>query len=278
MSEEKRESTALVIAERGAFIPQTLKDAEAMATRLAESSLVPEHFQGKPANCFWAMALGADVGLSPTQALQSIYVIKGKPSLYADAMHAIVLAHPSCVRFDCVKSTAAVAKFETVRRQPNGKPGAVREKTVTIEDAHTAGWTRNEKYKLEPARMLEARCKSWLAKLVYPDVLKGLHCREELETSIDMVETDSGVFVAPEHIDADVVDDDSDDTAPADVAELSDHEREVIELREILMSHDWANEKIGADVIDRLNALKKGPARDELRDIWRTESGKAAKQ
>lgn len=194
--ESDNQSTDLALVTNSAFVPRSLDDAEAMAKRLAQSILIPEHFRNSPANVFWAMALGADLGMSPAQALQAIYVVNGRPGMYADAMVAVVLASGVCHAFDCLESSPARAVFETRRLGRDGRPGAAQRKVVTIEDAERAGWTRNKKYATEPQRMLEARCKSWLARLVYPDVLRGMSAVEDLEV-IDAEVISEQTYVRP---------------------------------------------------------------------------------
>lgn len=174
------ENTSTALATTGAalaLIPKSFEDAEKMATKLSESSLLPDHFKKNPANVFWALALGLEVGFTPVQALQAIYVVHGRPGMYADAMVALVLASGKAEFFRRVESSDTSATYETQRRGGAKTPPL----TITIEDARKAGWAaQNKKYETEPRRMLEARCKSQLARDVYPDVLRGMASVEEL--------------------------------------------------------------------------------------------------
>lgn len=174
------ETTTLALAPASApfaLIPKSFEEAEKMAIKLSESSLLPDHFKKNPANIFWALALGLEVGFTPVQALQAIYVVHGRPGMYADAMVALVLTSGKAEFFGCVESSDTSATYETKRK------GAARSRsvTVTIDDAKKAGWTSNAKYQTEPRRMLEARCKSQLARDVYPDVLRGMVSVEEIQ-------------------------------------------------------------------------------------------------
>ena len=47
---------------------------------------MPAHFRGKPNEAAAAILYGDEIGFTPTQALQNLYVINGKPALYARAM------------------------------------------------------------------------------------------------------------------------------------------------------------------------------------------------
>src|SRR3954468_3900343 len=89
--------------------PQTLiawADAASAAHRLAAplvtTDFVPAHFRPKgnsdealkqaQASATAAVLFGAEAGLSPLQALQGIYVIGGKPAMYARTLLAVTLA------------------------------------------------------------------------------------------------------------------------------------------------------------------------------------------
>lgn len=160
-----------------ALVPSSLVEAESMASTLSKSGMLPDHFKGKPADVFWAISFGLEVGFGPVAALNSVYVVHGRPGLYADAMVALVLSSGHCKYFRKVSSDDRQATYETMR---NGDPEPT-QVSVTIEAAERAGWSKNNtKYATEPRRMLEARAKSWLAKDRYPDVLRGIGSVEEL--------------------------------------------------------------------------------------------------
>jgi hypothetical protein len=125
-----------------------------------------------------AMILSGDeVGLTPVQALRSIYLVHGTPALNARAMAALVLAHGH--------------DFWVVEEGPNkvtvgGKRrGSEHEQFVTwtMDRARKAGYTRNEQYESKPQEMLYARAISELARRIAPDALAGMaYSTEELET------------------------------------------------------------------------------------------------
>lgn len=172
-----------------ALVPRGFEEAEKYAEKLSKSTLLPEHFRGKPADIFWALMKGAELGVTPTQALENIYTVKGKPGLYADFMVALVLRSGLAEYFRVVEATEETATCETKRR---GDPEP-KSKTVTIEKAKKAGWyEQNAKYKTEPEVMLAARAKARLAREVYPDVLRGMASIEELRD-----EPDGPTFSAP---------------------------------------------------------------------------------
>jgi hypothetical protein len=63
---------------------QTISDAMTFGKMVAGSDFAPKDFRGKPESCVLAMQHGAELGLSPMQAIQSIAVVNGRPSVYGD--------------------------------------------------------------------------------------------------------------------------------------------------------------------------------------------------
>lgn len=150
--------------------------AHRLAAPLCRTEFVPQHFRGNEAAATAAILYGAEVGLSPLQALQGIYVISGRPALYARTMLAVTLGAGHEVR--TVESTDARAVVEAQRRGSSHVERVV----VTIDQAKRAGWTSNKKYTTEPATMLLARAQSQACRRVAPDALLGLaYSAEELQ-------------------------------------------------------------------------------------------------
>ena len=78
------------------FAPATLTEAIQFSEMLANSSMVPKAYQGKPQDILVCVQWGYEMGLAPMQALQNIAVINGKPSVYGDAALALVQASSVC--------------------------------------------------------------------------------------------------------------------------------------------------------------------------------------
>lgn len=72
----------LAIKPTFSLAPQNLDEALKFADYLANSDIVPKDFQKKPANILVAVQWGMELGLQPMQAMQSIAVINGRPSLW----------------------------------------------------------------------------------------------------------------------------------------------------------------------------------------------------
>jgi hypothetical protein len=155
--------------------PQTFDQALTFSQYLADSDMVPKDFKGRPGNCLIAMQWGAELGLKPLQALQNLAIINGRPSLWGDAVIALVRSSPLC-EFVIETDDGTTATCRVKRR---GEPEQIR--TFGMDDAKTAGllgksgpWTQY------PKRMRQMRARAFALRDVFPDVLRGLPVAEEV--------------------------------------------------------------------------------------------------
>lgn len=155
-----------------------LAAAHRIGTALCQTAFVPQQFRGKPEEAAAAILYGDEIGFTPTQALQNIYVISGKPSMYARSMVALVLHHGHDV-WTVEKSAAKVS----VAGKRRGSSHVI-EETWTTARAQKAGYTNNKKYTTDPEAMLYARAAADVCRQIAPDALAGLaYAVEELEVS-----------------------------------------------------------------------------------------------
>jgi hypothetical protein len=120
---------------------------------------------------------GIDLGLTPSQALRGIKVIKGQPSPSADTLIACVRRrHDVCEYIEVSQSSPTIVQMAGKR------PGDVHPTITqfTIEDARMAGLTTSQMYTKYPEQMLYARCAVKLVRRVWPDVALGLYTPDEL--------------------------------------------------------------------------------------------------
>lgn len=197
MAEHKKpQDTAMVPADDGAlaFVPRNMDEAFAMSTEFAKSDLLPKHLRGRPHDVMITIAYGRELGLSPMQSIQGIYVVEGKPGVSAQMAVALVKSHPDvCEYFDLKESTPAIATYETKRRGASS-PVLL---SFTIEEAKQAGLTGKDNWRKYPAAMLRARAAMHLARDVYPDLIANVYDEDELR-EIEMEKSGSGVYtVAP---------------------------------------------------------------------------------
>jgi hypothetical protein len=145
------------------------------AKLIADSDLAPKDYRGKPANVLVAIQMGADVGLSPMQALQNIAVINGRPTIWGDAMLAICQAHPECE--DVIEACDGTKATCVVRRR--GRQPLQRD--FSVDDAKKAGlWGKTGPWQQYPARMLQMRARGFALRDAFADALRGLQLAEEV--------------------------------------------------------------------------------------------------
>jgi len=167
--------------------PRDMDQAMRLAEMLANSGMVPKQYVSNPQGTLVAMMMGNEIGLNPLQSLQNIAVINGKPSIYADALLALVQNHPKFggheEQFDENTMTATC----TVWRK-----GDERKHTVTFSqaDAIQAGlWDKAGPWKQYPKRMLMWRARGFALRDKFADALGGLITVEEAR---DIPEHDMG--------------------------------------------------------------------------------------
>ena len=170
----------LTTTNRG-FAPTTLTEAMTFSDMLANSSMVPKAYQGKPQDILVCVQWGMEMGLAPMQALQNIAVINGKPSVYGDAAMALVQASPVCEDveefFEAEGTPNPVAVC--VAKRKGRKPVTAR---FSVEDAKRAGlWGKQGPWSAYPKRMMQMRARGFALRDAFPDVLKGMITAEEAQ-------------------------------------------------------------------------------------------------
>lgn len=175
--------------------PQTMETLEKLAKNISTSSLIPDSLKGKPGDCLVVLMTGAELGLQPMQALRSIAVVKGKPSLSADLMVSLVKQRKDVCEFlSLVKSTPEIA---TYRAKRVGEPEPT-EMSFTMQDATRAGLTGSGgMYAKYPAQMLRARAASGICRAVFPDLCMGLYDSDSGELTDGRTTTEKDVSPPP---------------------------------------------------------------------------------
>ena len=156
--------------------PQNLNEAKGLADMFASTELVPKDYRNKPNECLVAMMLGNEIGLNPMQALQNIAVINGRPSIWGDAMLALVQNHPLYEWHKEEFDEATMTATFTIKRK--GSPVSHIE-SFSMADAQTAGLSGSQTYKKYPKRMLQMRARGFGLRNQFSDALCGLISAEE---------------------------------------------------------------------------------------------------
>ncbi len=161
--------------------PKTLTEAMEFAGMIANSSLCPPSFKGKAGDVIIAMQMGAEVGLSPMQALQNIAVINGRPCLWGDAALAVIQSCSHYVShnewFEGSEKDGNLTAFCSVIRK--GQEEYI--KTFSQKDAEKAGlWKKAGVWQQYPSRMLQMRARAFAIRDKFSDALRGIKIAEEV--------------------------------------------------------------------------------------------------
>lgn len=173
---EKKE---MVLTGGFSLVPKTLDEAMQMAKLMADSDLVPKDYKGKPGNVLIAVQMGAELGVAPMQAIQSIAVINGKPSIYGDLGKALLQRSGCRIHIDDVELVKK-NQMARCRIEREGMPPV--ERTFSVDDAKTARlWGKEGPWTSYPWRQMSWRAFWFAARDAASDLLKGLSGREEIE-------------------------------------------------------------------------------------------------
>jgi len=165
-----------------------LQAAGEIAERIAETDFVPQSLRGNPAAIVAAILYGHEVGLQPMQSLSKIAVIKGRPTLSAEAQRSLILGAGHEFWLEEATVTRAIA---CGRRRDSERVVRV---MWTMDDAKRAGIAGGENWRRYPREMLVARVTAMLARQLFADVIGGLLATEEVE---DEPENGSGFARTP---------------------------------------------------------------------------------
>lgn len=146
-----------------------------LAQQICDTDFVPKEFRGNPAATTAAMMYGREIGLGPMGALQSVYVIHGKPAIYAEMMRALVLAKGHDLEFTETTNT------RVIMRGRRAGSTTWQDASFTFDDAKAQGLLGNANYRTRPQEMLVARCTARLCRRLFADVIHGLWAVEEAE-------------------------------------------------------------------------------------------------
>jgi len=170
------------------LIPSTFEQAMQFAKVMSNSDLVPKDFRGKVENCFIAVQMGLEVGLSPMAAIQNIAVINGRPAMWGDAVMAIVLASGLLDTISESLDGPDNDWLATCAVKRKGQAATARQ--FSMGDAKRAGLDKKDgPWKQYPKRMLQMRARAFALRDVFPDVLRGIAIREEAEDIIEVTAT-----------------------------------------------------------------------------------------
>ena len=131
------------------------------------------------------------------QALQSIAVVNGRPSIFGDAALAVVKASPVCeyVTEAIEGEGEQMAAICTAKRRGYPTPTVVK---FTVADAKKANlWGKTGPWTQYPKRMLQMRARGFALRDAFPDALRGMVTAEEAQDYPTTPATPEPVVVRP---------------------------------------------------------------------------------
>ena len=178
MSENKPNALATIKAGNRGVQLATVADMREIAAIMVQSGMCPDGYE-TPAQVFVGLQSGAEMGLKPMQALNSIAIIHGKPYLWGDAALAMVKQCGLLTNFRESVEGVGDAMIATVKSEREDKFRV--ETTFSVDDAKTAGlWGKTGSWKTHPKRMLKYKARAFNLRDNFPDILKGMHLQEEM--------------------------------------------------------------------------------------------------
>jgi hypothetical protein len=194
MTDQEKQVTSTAVATKSAdpkptiraggavsgLVPQSVEEAFRLSEALARAGdMIPKQFQGQPMQIMAAIAKGAEVGLAPMQALASIAVINGRPTIWGDAIPALVQRAGHHIDVDYVGDGDSLCAVATLTR---GDTGKVYVRRFSVADAKRAGlWGKAGPWSNYGQRMLGHRARTWAARDGAADALMGLQVNEEVQ-------------------------------------------------------------------------------------------------
>jgi hypothetical protein len=168
------------------------KDLESfeLATRMAKclnsSSIVPDTYRG-PQNlgsCMIALDMSARLGLSPIQVMQSLYLVKGKPSFSGQFVIALVNAsglYKTRIQYEEV-GKAGTDNYGLRAWAIDHEGNKIYGPAVTIKMAKDENWwSTNKKWQNMTELMLRYRSGTLFQRTNCPELTFGVPTTEEVE-------------------------------------------------------------------------------------------------
>jgi hypothetical protein len=178
---------------------QSLDEAWRLSKALSMANLMPYNLRGKDPDVLAILLYGQDLGLSPMQSIQGIYVVEGRPSISAQLWLALV--RRAGHRVSVLEHTAETCTVHIVR----GDTGEEHKATFTLAEAVAAKrveiregkpFARSEKgkplpWELYPRAMLLARAVSQCCRFIAPEIALGFYSQDEVEEIAEREQVES---------------------------------------------------------------------------------------
>ncbi len=159
------------------IVPTNIEEVFRLATAIAKSGMAPAGLN-TPEKLTVAILHGLEVGMPPMMSINRIAVVNGRPTIWGDAVPALLLAKGFRLREHFFgEGDERQAVCMVIR--PNGEQIT---RTFSVMDARTAGlWGKQGPWKQYPDRMLQMRARGLASRDGAADVLSGMYVAEEMQ-------------------------------------------------------------------------------------------------
>lgn len=172
------------------IVPTSIEEVFRLASAIAASGLAPSGMNTAE-KLTVAILHGLEIGIPPMMAINKIAVVNGRPTLWGDAIPALLWSKGFKLREEIGAGPGGRFAECTVIR-PNGE---VITRSFTENDAKVAGlWGRQGPWKQYPDRMLQMRARGLASRDGAADVLSGIYLAEEAQ---DIEEPKSSTDLMP---------------------------------------------------------------------------------
>jgi hypothetical protein len=153
---------------------QGMDDLLRFCEGICKTDFVPQYYRGKPFACLAAVQYGAEVGLPPMQAINSLYPMNGKIALPSQTEMSLVWPSGLLESYEYGwRDDPKLGRTAWVKMKRRGCP-TVFEREFSYQDAKVAGYLSKATYKEHLDAMLVTKAITRCVSLVFPDVVRGI--------------------------------------------------------------------------------------------------------
>ena len=169
-----------------------VREVAKLSDHVANTDFVPRELRGNAPAIAAAVLYGRELGMPPMTSLQGVAMVKGRPSLYAETMRALILQAGHELHIEEATESRCVIQG---RRKGSERWTTA---TWTMEDARRAGIAgAGSNYGKYPRQMLLARASVELARMIFADVIHGMRGVEEMMDELDAVQGPAPAVAPP---------------------------------------------------------------------------------
>lgn len=157
-----------------------------MAQAYAGSQIIPDHYRGKPNDCFIACQMALNLKVPPLAYMQNSYIVHGKPGLESKLGTALLNTSGKIVgrvRYREDRDAKSNKMLACTAFCKDAETGDEVSATVTWAMVEAEGWNKKagSKWLTMPELMFHYRSAAFLIRTYYPEVTMGMHTVDELE-------------------------------------------------------------------------------------------------